>query len=390
MKFTSDRTALADACAIAARTAPIRSELPVLSGARVQVDDARVSVSAFDYNTSASASTDVTDSEPGGALVPARLLADITRGMPPGEQVTVALEGTALRLTCGRAVFTLPTLPLEDYPTLPALPSAVGRVDGARLAAAVARTAFAASRDRTLPAIGFVQVLLSPSTITLRATDRWRFATTSIPWDGRADVDIDLRIQADTLSEVAKTFVAHDEVTLAASDDAPLAGFCAAGREVTTRLSAEPFPSIQAVYPSEFVRYVDVDTGTLVAAIKRASLVAEAATPVRLDITPAEITVNSGTGDEARATETLPGVLTGDPCRVAFNPRWLMDGLTAIGSETTVRLRFAPMPDDKPQADQADGDLPLHTRLVVLADATGDPTTPDTYEYLLMPVRLQG
>ena len=86
----------------------------------------------------------------GAALVSGRLLAEITKALP-AKPVDIAAVGAHLELVCGSARFTLPTMPVEDYPTLPDMPSSAGTVDAAAFASAVAQVAVAAGRDETLP-----------------------------------------------------------------------------------------------------------------------------------------------------------------------------------------------------------------------------------------------
>ncbi len=85
------------------------------------VTESVLALSSFDYEVSARAGVDATVAEPGRALVSGRLLAEITRSLP-AQPVDMVDRGLACRLTCGSARFTLPTLPVEDYPTLPQMP----------------------------------------------------------------------------------------------------------------------------------------------------------------------------------------------------------------------------------------------------------------------------
>src|SRR3954467_2181180 len=128
MKFRVAREVLADAVAWTARSLPPRPSVPVLAGILLEVDGSQLSVSGFDYEVSARAEVDVQASESGRTLVPGRLLAEITRALPP-HPVDITAEGPRLSITCGNARFSLPTLPVEDYPSLPSMPSAAGLVD---------------------------------------------------------------------------------------------------------------------------------------------------------------------------------------------------------------------------------------------------------------------
>src|SRR3712207_7894601 len=128
MEFRVTREVLADAVAWTARSLPPRPSVPVLAGILLEVDGSQLSVSGFDYEVSARAEVDVQASESGRTLVPGRLLAEITRALPP-HPVDIRAEGPRLAITCGNARFSLPTLPVEDYPSLPSMPSAAGVVD---------------------------------------------------------------------------------------------------------------------------------------------------------------------------------------------------------------------------------------------------------------------
>ena len=161
MKFRVAREVLADAVAWTARSLPPRPSVPVLAGILLEVD--------------------VNASESGRVLVPGRLLAEITRALPP-HPVEISAEGPRLSISCGNARFSLPTLPVEDYPSLPAMPSSAGVVDSDVFAEAVGQVAIAAGRDDTLPMLTGVRLEIEDDLITLAATDRYRLAVREFGW----------------------------------------------------------------------------------------------------------------------------------------------------------------------------------------------------------------
>src|SRR5205823_3959443 len=116
MKFRVERDALADAVAWTAKSLPSRPSVPVLAGAMLRVSDGRLHVSGFDYEVSSQVSVEVQADADGAALVSGRLLAEITKALP-AKPVDIAAVGAHLELVCGSARFTLPTMPVEDYPT---------------------------------------------------------------------------------------------------------------------------------------------------------------------------------------------------------------------------------------------------------------------------------
>src|SRR5690606_5733626 len=103
------------------------------------------------------------------------LLADITRSLP-AEPVDVNADAGKVVLSCRNSRFTLQTLPAEEYPELPEMPSTSGVVKGDLLAAAVSQVAIAAGRDDMLPVLTGVRLEIEGSTVTLAATDRYRLA----------------------------------------------------------------------------------------------------------------------------------------------------------------------------------------------------------------------
>jgi DNA polymerase-3 subunit beta len=181
MKFRVERDPLADAVAWAARSLSARPTIPVLAGLLLGVESDTLSVSGFDLEASTEVDLEVAAGADGRALVSGRLLAEIARALPP-HPVDVMVEGSRLTISCGSARFTLPTMPVEDYPTLPAMPTTAGTVDSAEFATAVAQVAIAAGRDDTLPMLTGVRLEIEGERLTLAATDRYRLAVRELSW----------------------------------------------------------------------------------------------------------------------------------------------------------------------------------------------------------------
>ena len=140
MRIIIERDALAEAVAWVARSLPSRPVLPILSGMLLEASAGGLTLSCFDYEVSARIQVDAEVAEPGTALVPGRLLAEITRSLP-SLPVELDHEKDDVIVTCGPASFTLVTLPVKEYPRLPELPLLAGTVDGGALATAIGQVA---------------------------------------------------------------------------------------------------------------------------------------------------------------------------------------------------------------------------------------------------------
>ncbi len=377
MKFRVDRDALADAVAWAARSLPVRPSAPVLAGLLIDAGDDGLVLSSFDYETSARATLSAEVSDEGRVLVSGRLLADICRSLP-AKPVEMVLDGSRVSLTCGSARFSLQTLPVEDYPTIPDMPQATGTVPSELFAHAVAQAVTAAGRDDMLPVLTGVRLEIEGSTISLLATDRFRLSQRELSWAPRTPDDtLAALVPAKVLGDTAKSLTAGTEVTIALSTGGSgegLIGFEGSGpggvRRTTTRLLDGEFPKVRSLFPSEKITTAKVDKAALIESVKRVALVAERNTAVQLAFTEGMLTLDAGSGDEAQASESVEAIVDGEDITTGFNPQFLLDGLTAI-DEAVVELAFT-------QASKP----------VVISGAVEDGAEDPGFRYLLMPRRL--
>ncbi|HEX6517179.1 MAG TPA: DNA polymerase III subunit beta [Nocardioidaceae bacterium] len=381
MKFRVDRDVLADAVAWAARSLPVRPSVPVLAGLLIETstDDAGgLVLSTFDYETSARATIPADVSDEGRALVSGRLLADICRSLP-NKPVEMTIDGAKVSLTCGSARFSLQTMPVDEYPTLPEMPQATGTVRSDVFAAAVSQAVVAAGRDDMLPVLTGVRIEIEGSSISLLATDRFRLSHRELEWQpGSTDASAAALVPAKVLADTAKSLTSGAEVTIALSSSGTGEGIIgfegAAGggvRRTTTRLLDGEFPKVRSLFPNEHLTVARVDKAALIESVRRVSLVAERNTAVQLAFGDGLLTLDAGSGDEAQASESIEASVKGEDITTGFNPQFLLDGLTAI-EEPVVEMAFT-------QASKP----------VVMAGASGPDAEPDTaFRYLLMPRRL--
>ena len=426
MRIIVERDALAEAVAWVARSLPSRPVLPILSGLLLEASPGGLTLSCFDYEVSARIQVDAKVTEAGTALVPGRLLAEITRSLPP-LPVEVDHEKDDVTVTCGPASFTLVTLPVKEYPRLPELPRLAGTVDGGVLATAIGQVAPAASRDDTLPVITGVNLEIDDDTIRLVATDRYRLAIRELGWNpSHPGSRGTLLVPAKTLSDAARMMVpgvpvrvmmrgepgagggrttdANPSDSLRAAD--AMIGFESGGRRLTTRLIAGEYIKYMSRFPDDFGSRADMPAIPLAEAVKRVALVAERGSSVRLSFGHGKVTIEAGTEGQARARETVAADFAGEETEIAFSPHYLMDGLGAA----LIAATGAPGAADKPQGsgkpeqagkgqnaekgppipDEARIRLqftsPTKPALITGSAGDADESAPD-YRYLVVPLR---
>ena len=150
-------------------------------------------------------------------------------------------------MTCS-ARFSLPTMAVEDYPSLPALPEETGVISADLFTQAIGQVAIAAGRDDTLPMLTGIRVEISGESVVLAATDRFRLAVRELVWSTVSpDLEAAVLVPAKTLAEVAKAGTSGSDVHLALGK-APasakgLLGIRSGGKRSTTRLLDAEFPN---------------------------------------------------------------------------------------------------------------------------------------------------
>lgn len=376
VKIRVERDVLAEAVAWAARSLPARPPAPVLAGLLLKSEEGQLSLSSFDYEVSARVSVDAEVEEEGTVLVSGRLLADICRALP-NRPVEISTDGVRATVVCGSSRFTLHTLPVEEYPALPQMPGATGTVPGEVFASAAAQVAIAAGRDDTLPVLTGVRIEIEGDTVTLASTDRYRFAVREFLWKPEdPEASAVALVPAKTLLDTAKALTSGDSVILALSGSGAgegLIGFEGAGRRTTTRLLEGDLPKYRSLFPTEFNTIAVIETAPFVEAVKRVALVAERNTPVRLSFEQGVLILEAGSSDDAQAVERVDANLEGDDVSIAFNPTFLLDGLSAIDSPVA-QLSFT-----------------TSTKPALLSGKPAlDAEADEAYKYLIMPVRLSG
>lgn len=374
MKFRAERAEFAEAATWVLRTVGARATLPALSGVRTEVLDNRLLLGSTDLEISSSLGMPVQAQRDGAALVPGRLLGDVVRSLP-NAAIEAEVEADRLHLHCGNARFDLRLMSIEDFPTLAEpsadAPDAVMKAE--EFARTIAQVARAASTDDARPVLTGVNLEAGPEGLTVAATDSYRLAVLTMPWDQDVEATVliprraldEARRSAEQLAGDVRMVLEEGQVSFDFGD-----------RQLVTRLIEGSFPPFRQLIPNGYERRLDVDRADLTEVVRRVAVVGDAnttATPVTLHLSEDTIRVTAGSGEVGQAEESLPGRLEGEALQIAFNPRYLTDGLDAAATEHVV-LEFR------------DELKPAVIRPAAAEDNEEMPAA--DFLYLLMPVRL--
>jgi len=372
MKFTVDSAVLTDSVNWVSRSLSTRPIMTALLG--IVIDAQKdITLSASDLETSAKSSFNADAKEIGRVLVPGRLLSEISKNLP-NKPVSFTLDGTRVLVTAGSAKFTLPTLPINEYPNLPTLPETSGNITSDLFATAVNQVAIAAGRDDSLPTLTGIHVDINKESITLAATDRYRLAVREINWTPNdPEITTSALLRARTLADAARTIANTKSISLAiapTSSNERLIGFSSEAKSMTSRQLDGTFPQYRHLLPAEGIATAVIEVSKLLDSVRRVALVTDKTVPLRLKFKDGTLQLEAGTGDDAQATEELEIAYEGEAIDIAFNPTFLTDGLNALGT-TYVNISFTG--SNKPAMLSGKNKI--------------DGETDSAYRYLLMPMR---
>ena len=357
MKFSIKNNELAAKLALVARALSTGGVNPALGGVLVEATEGRLSFSATDSNLSLRVPVHVEGSveSDGKVLLPGRLFADISRLLGSGQS----------EIKSGSSSFNLRTLNEQDFPPLPDAGGETISLGRESLLETIELVARAASRDDMRPVLTSVQVLASGNELTMVATDSYRLAVKQTHLAEPVGVELDRNIPAHALRELSRLLSSSDSDSVRLSVTDRLVVFNVDGSILSTNTVDGQFPKYQQLFPETWDHDVRLPRTELLESVRRVSQMAQKNRPLKVALSPGELTISAETPDLGDAEEKMPANFDGEELAIGFNHEFFRDGLEAIKSDE-VLLRLI---------------SPLRPGLLQPVDA-------EDFRYLVMPIRL--
>ena len=375
MKFRCEKDTLSEALMVAVRAAAgAGSSRAALSGIRLDLSDGVLTVTGSDLDLTLSKSVEVLETAGGVAVPPARLITDVVKAVSAGVVEFSADEGEAT-IGAGLSEFSIRLIPAEDYPQLPftqqgsedggsvAFAQAV-TFDGTEFEVALSQVVESASADDSRPILtGVLMASEGEGRLRLVSTDSYRLSVRDLAGSSILGEHQKVLVPSRALRELRRLIGDSDEVTLKLAEH--YAQFVVGDVQLTTRLIPGDFPNYQRLIPTDHPNRLTAGREQLLEVVQRMRLMAQDSTPVRLVMGEGNLEVIAITHDVGKANESMEATYAGEDLTVAFNPRYLIQGLEAAkGDEVTLETADAVKP--------------------ALLRSVGD----ENFLYLLMPVRV--
>ncbi|EKV02675.1 DNA polymerase III, beta subunit [Leptolyngbya sp. PCC 7375] len=374
MKFVCSQGDLNTHLSIVSRAVPSRPNKPVLANILVKVDEdaQRITLTSFDETLGIQTSFSAHVEEGGILTVPAKLLGDIVAKLPP-EDLDFSQSNTepVITLTCSAGEYQVRGMDATDYPNLPLVEDGqVASVSAESILEGLRGALFATSSDETKQVLTGVHVVAEPENLEFAATDGHRLAVVQSVDDSGMDLAIDVTVPGKALRELERLLQSYQGTEpISLRFDPTQVVFELGHQRITTRLLEGQYPNYRQLIPKQFERQLTIDRKQLMSALERIGVLADQRNNiVKLSIAGSAQTLalSVEAQEVGSGREEMSAQVTGEDLDIAFNVRYLLEGLRAL-----------PSPEVQLQCNSA-------TSPAILTPVSGLQMT-----YLVMPVQIR-
>jgi DNA polymerase-3 subunit beta len=319
-----------------------KSTMPILSHVLLEAKKGQLVVSATDLDLAVSSEHDQGCEvlKEGSLAVSARHLYEIVRAMPEQQVTLKKAHNNYLELKSGPSEFRIVGLPAEDFPALPRFEKVpFADVDAPALLDMIERTFFAVSTDETRYNLNGVFFEPSPDALRLVATDGHRLSLVERKFGATFGLKKGVILPKKGLQELRKLLAEAAESTEEKQETK--LGFVEnsaivrrPGVILSMRLIEGLFPDYRQVIPKAGEKIVKLGRDRLQETLRRVSLLStDKAHAVKLELGKGTLRVLSQNPDLGEAKEEVPVEYAGDPLKIGFNARYLLEVLGVLKSK---------------------------------------------------------
>jgi DNA polymerase-3 subunit beta len=312
-----------------------KNTIPILANVLMEGTGNEVTLLATDLEVALRSRCEAAVNKPGSVTLPAKKLYEVVRALPEGD-VTIATDkgGTSVRVSGGQFSSKMPTLPREDFPSLPEAGGGVkATINGKALLQMVTKTQFAITGEDTRFYLNGAQFVLKPDDMTLVATDGHRLALVNVKHDGAKGDDIKAILPRKTLSELSRLLADSDTDVKYERGENHLF-FEIGPRLLISRMIDGQFPAYDRVIPKGNDKNVEFERDRLTQAVRRVAILSnERSRAVKMILEKGKVEVTSSSPEFGEAHEPIPTDYNGPALTICFNAQYVLDFLNVVESE---------------------------------------------------------
>lgn len=352
MNFTINRSAFISQLNNVLRAISSKTTIPILTGLKMVVEQDKITLTGSNSDITIESVVDASNEdyaltvrEPGAIVLPARFFSEIVKKLPD-KQVTIEVtNGFQADITSGTAKFQINGQDAGNFPHLPeietdntiTLPNDV-------LKEVIRQTVIAVSKQESRPILAGVHFTLQDGLLTAVATDSHRLAQRKVTLENvDNNISFDIIIPGKSLDELSGMISDVDEdVKVQVSENQVL--FIFGNTHFYSRLLEGNYPETSQLIPTTADTTVELDAGTFLSSIERASLLSHESRNdvVKLTLQPGSnrVQISSDSPDIGTVEEEVAtSALEGQDLEISFNPNYMKDALRSFG-QATIKISF--------------------------------------------------
>ncbi len=326
---------------------------PILANILLTADQGtnKVSLTGFDLNLGIQTSFDATVNKSGAITVPSKLLSEIINKLPSEIPVSLDVDESSdnILIKSDRGSFNIKGIPSDDYPSLPFVESGTSLdIDPSSFLKALKFTIFASSSDDSKQLLTGVNFTFNLKYLESAATDGHRLAVVLV--DNKEysheqedivsnEENLSVTIPTRSLREIEKLVsLRSSENSIKLFYDKGQVVFISSNQIITTRTLEGSYPNYSQLIPDNFKKLFTFNTKKIIESLERIAVLADQqSSVVKIKLNEKDLAlVSADAQDIGNASELVPVSFDFDQFDIAFNVRYLLEGLKVISSENVI------------------------------------------------------
>ena len=353
MEIVCSQNEFNNAIQLVSKAVSSRPTHPILANILLTADQGtnKISLTGFDLNLGIQTSFDANVIKSGAITIPSKLLSEIVNKLPNESPISVDVneDSDDILIKSDRGSFKIKGISSDDYPKLPFVESGTSlNIDPISFLKALRLTIFASSNDDSKQLLTGVNFTFKQKYLESAATDGHRLAVVLIDNDKKGNENQDnlsneenfsVTIPSRSLREIEKL------VSLKTSGnsiklfyDKGQLVFISSNQIITTRTLEGKYPNYPQLVPDTFSKFFTFKTNKLIDALERIAVLADQqSSVVKIKFDDNDIAlISADAQDIGSANESLSVVCDGEKFDIAFNVRYLLEGLKVISTENVI------------------------------------------------------
>ncbi|MBC7332999.1 MAG: DNA polymerase III subunit beta [Actinobacteria bacterium] len=341
MKFQTTKDNLLNELLFINRSLVSKPTIQVLNGVLMEANKL-LDIYATDLETSIKTTLEVDVIKEGKILAPIKLLTSILKTFPEAKiEVELLSEKNQLKIACQNAVFIINTYSIEDFPQFPEVRKGNQvSIDSKRLKNLISKSIKSVSTDENRPVLTGVLIEISNNIITMVSTDSYRLSLAKDEIDYSNSL-LKAIIPSRVLDSILKTDLQSELVEINIDENQISFNIFQANNKaqnllIISRLISGKFPEYKQLIPSSFKHTIILDRDRFLEVIRRVSSISQDNIPIKLEATRGKVNVSMSIKGVGSSSENLDVEYGGEGIEIAFNPDFLLDGVSMMDDKQIV------------------------------------------------------